>query len=668
MAVGRVIHRTEVKQMTEIHFDIETKSSVDLAKQGLYKYAESPDFDVLLLSYAVDNGKVQAIDLANGEVIPAFLIDALTNPNVRKIAHNASFERVCMSVYLRKKRLLGNADGWYSDGKFLTPVGWYCTMIQAAEAGLPMSLKAVGEALHLKEQKLSEGKELIQFFCVPKKDGTFNKPSDFPERWETFKNYNIRDVQVEMQIYQQLAKLPLSQYEMGHYITDQMINDYGICIDTQLVQNAIAMNAKFREQALQRAKEITGLDNPNSPLQVLGWLEEQGVKSASLDKEAVAELLRTTDGSVKEMLLLRQQLSKSSVKKYEAMQKVAASDDRARGLIQFYGATNTGRFSSKLIQVQNLPRNAISDLPIARELVKEGNYEAVELLYDSVPDVLSQLIRTAFIPSEGCRFIVADYSAIEARVIAWIAHEQWILDTFVNGGDIYCATAERMFHKPVVKHGVNGELRQKGKQASLACQYGGGTGAMKAMGALKLGMKEEELKPLVDAWRAANPKIVRLWYEVNDAVMDAVLYNRPQKIGNLQFYCAYNRLFIVLPSGRKLAYYAPQMTTNKFGNPSVSYLARTAAHKWDRVESSPGKWVENITQATARDLLAEAMRRITKRGFHIVMHVHDELIVDVPKGQSSVEELCEMMCENPKWADGLPLSADGFECAFYQKE
>ena len=447
-----------------------------------------------------------------------------------------------------------------------------------------------------------------------------------------------------------------------------MINDYGICIDTQLVQNAIAMNAKFREQALQRAKEITGLDNPNSPLQVLGWLEEQGVKSASLDKEAVAELLRTTDGSVKEMLLLRQQLSKSSVKKYEAMQKVAASDDRARGLIQFYGATKTGRFSSKLIQVQNLPRNAISDLPIARELVKEGNYEAVELLYDSVPDVLSQLIRTAFIPSEGCRFIVADYSAIEARVLSWYAGEEWRLQTFRDGGDIYCATAERMFHKPVVKHGVNGELRQKGKQCELSCGYSGSVGALKAMGALKLGMKEEELKPLVDAWRAANPKIVRLWYEVNDAVMDAVLYNRPQKIGNLQFYCAYNRLFIVLPSGRKLAYYAPQMTTNKFGNPSVSYLALTAAHKWDRVESSPGKWVENFTQATARDLLAEAMQRITKRGFHIVMHVHDELIVDVPKGQSSVEELCSMMCENPAWAEGLPLSADGFECTFYQKE
>lgn len=668
MAVGWEFERMKVKQMTEIHFDIETKSSVDLAKQGLYKYAESPDFDILLLSYAVDNGKVQAIDLAHGEAIPAFLINALTDISVRKIAHNASFERVCMSVYLRKKRLIGNADGWYSDGKFLTPVGWYCTMIQAAEAGLPMSLKAVGEVLGLAEQKNAEGTNLIKLFSIPQKDGSFHKPSDFPEEWKRFVKYNIQDVVVEMAIYHALQKLPISEYELNNYVTDQMINDYGIHIDTQLVQNAIAMNAKFREQALQRAKEITGLDNPNSPLQVLGWLEEQGVKSASLDKEAVAELLRTTDGSVKEMLLLRQQLSKSSVKKYEAMQKVAASDDRARGLIQFYGATKTGRFSSKLIQVQNLPRNAISDLLIARELVKEGNYEAVELLYDSVPDVLSQLIRTAFIPSEGCRFIVADYSAIEARVIAWIAHEQWILDTFVNGGDIYCATAERMFHKPVVKHGVNGELRQKGKQASLACQYGGGTGAMKAMGALKLGMKEEELKPLVDAWRAANPKIVRLWYEVNDAVMDAVLYNRPQKIGNLQFYCAYNRLFIVLPSGRKLAYYAPQMTTNKFGNPSVSYLALTAAHKWDRVESSPGKWVENITQATARDLLAEAMRRITKRGFHIVMHVHDELIVDVPKGQSSVEELCEIMCENPKWADGLLLSADGFECAFYQKE
>ena len=648
MAVGWEFERMKVKQMTEIHFDIETKSSVDLAKQGLYKYAESPDFDILLLSYAVDNGKVQAIDLAHGEAIPAFLINALTDISVRKIAHNASFERVCMSVYLRKKRLIGNADGWYSDGKFLTPVGWYCTMIQAAEAGLPMSLKAVGEVLGLAEQKNAEGTNLIKLFSIPQKDGSFHKPSDFPEEWKRFVKYNIQDVVVEMAIYHALQKLPISEYELNNYVTDQMINDYGIHIDTQLVQNAIAMNAKFREQALQRAKEFTGLDNPNSPLQVLGWLEEQGVKSASLDKEAVAELLRTTDGSVKEMLLLRQQLSKSSVKKYEAMQKVAASDDRARGLIQFYGATKTGRFSSKLIQVQNLPRNAISDLPIARELVKEGNYEAVELLYDSVPDVLSQLIRTAFIPSEGCRFIVADYSAIEARVIAWIAHEQWILDTFVNGGDIYCATAERMFHKPVVKHGVNGELRQKGKQASLACQYGGGTGAMKAMGALKLGMKEEELKPLVDAWRAANPKIVRLWYEVNDAVMDAVLYNRPQKIGNLQFYCAYNRLFIVLPSGRKLAYYAPQMTTNKFGNPSVSYLALTAAHKWDRVESSPGKWVENITQATARDLLAEAMRRITKRGFHIVMHVHD---YNVPLVKTQMKEIivtAKTLYDHPK--------------------
>lgn len=668
MAVGWEFERMKVKQMTEIHFDIETKSSVDLAKQGLYKYAESPDFDILLLSYAVDNGKVQAIDLAHGEAIPAFLINALTDISVRKIAHNASFERVCMSVYLRKKRLIGNADGWYSDGKFLTPVGWYCTMIQAAEAGLPMSLKAVGEVLGLAEQKNAEGTNLIKLFSIPQKDGSFHKPSDFPEEWKRFVKYNIQDVVVEMAIYHALQKLPISEYELNNYVTDQMINDYGIHIDTQLVQNAIAMNAKFREQALQRAKEITGLDNPNSPLQVLGWLEEQGVKSASLDKEAVAELLRTTDGSVKEMLLLRQQLSKSSVKKYEAMQKVAASDDRARGLIQFYGATKTGRFSSKLIQVQNLPRNAISDLPIARELVKEGNYEAVELLYDSVPDVLSQLIRTAFIPSEGCRFIVADYSAIEARVLSWYAGEEWRLQTFRDGGDIYCATAERMFHKPVVKHGVNGELRQKGKQCELSCGYSGSVGALKAMGALKLGMKEEELKPLVDAWRAANPKIVRLWYEVNDAVMDAVLYNRPQKIGNLQFYCAYNRLFIVLPSGRKLAYYAPQMTTNKFGNPSVSYLALTAAHKWDRVESSPGKWVENITQATARDLLAEAMQRITKRGFHIVMHVHDELIVDVPKGQSSVEELCSMMCENPAWAEGLPLSADGFECTFYQKE
>ena len=771
--------------MTHLSLDLETKSSVDIMKSGVYRYAEAEDFAILLFGYAVDSGAVQVIDVANGERIPQEILDALTDDKITKWAFNANFERVCLSRYLSDlgKRLDPSHENHPLSRdriRFLSPCSWRCTMVWTAYMGLPLSLAAVGRVLGLEEQKMTEGKALIRRFSVP----PFHEPAG--DKWELFKSYNRRDVEVEMAIQKRLSKYPVSQSVWDEYVLDQEINDRGIRLDMPLVENAVKMDATTKEKLTGRLKALTGLENPNSVVQMKEWLKAHGVETESLDKKSVTALLKIAHAPISNVLALRQQLAKSSVKKYQAMQNTVCSDGRARGMFQFYGANRTGRFSGRHIQLQNLPRNYLIDLECARDLVRQGNYAALEMLYESVPDVLSQLTRTAFIPKEGRKFIVADFSAIEARVLSWLAKEKWRMDIFAKNGDIYCATASRMFHCNVVKHGENGHLRQKGKQAELACiaegqlvltneglvpiesvrtehllwdgedwvshdgvifkgerevityegltatpdhlvwvegksqpirfehaascgahlvqtgtairlgenhqsmvrvydirnagkhhrftvsgklvhncGYGGSVGALKAFGALESGMKEDELKPLVDAWRAANPHIVDFWWAVDRAAKDCIKERSKTVTHGIQFICQSGMIFIELPSGRRLAYAKPRIGENKFGGESITYMGLNTAKKWVRIESYGPKLVENITQAISRDILCYAMQ--TLKHMDIVAHVHDELIIECDKC-ASLSTVCEQMARTPPWAEGLLLHADGFECSFYQKE
>ena len=649
--------------MKTISIDIETFSSTDLTKSGVYRYAESEDFEVLLFGYSVDGGEVKVIDMAQGEKLPPEIIAALTDTAVRKYAYNAQFERVCLS------RLLG-----YPTGRYIEPQSWYCTMVWAATLGLPLSLEKVGEVLGLEKQKLSVGKELIRYFCRPCEPSssnggrTRNLPYHDRGKWATFKAYNKRDVETEMEIQRRLSAFPVSEREWENYHLDQRINDYGIALDMDFVEHAIRCDEVNTGSATEKAKALTGIDNPNSPAQLKAWLVEQGQVVESLSKAEVSRLLQDATGNIEEILRLRQELAKSSVKKYVAMKNVVGSDARARGLIQFYGANRTGRYAGRLIQVQNLPQNHFDDLPGVRELVRSDSYSRIEAKYGNIPNVLSELIRTAFVPKQGCRFIVADFSAIEARVIAWFAGEEWRLRVFEEGKDIYCASASQMFHVPVEKNGVNGHLRQKGKIAELALGYGGSVGALKAMGATAMGIPEAELKPLVDAWRSSNPNITKFWWSVDRAVKYVVSTKQPYSGYGLKFSYEKGILFIELPSGRRLAYVRPRMRVNNFGSDCVTYEGLGSAKKWERIESYGPKFVENIVQATARDILAEAMQRLSHAGFKITMHIHDEVVLEVPRGMSSVEEVCSIMGETPAWAEGLNLRADGYECEFYKKE
>lgn len=652
-----------MEQIRFLSVDIETFSSVDLGKSGVYRYAESEDFEILLFGYSVNGSPVQVVDLACGENLPEEIRKAISDPTVMKWAFNAQFERICLS------RFLGMPTGEYLD-----PVSWHCTMIWSATLGLPMSLAGVGTVLGLEKQKLTEGKDLIRYFCVPCKATKVNggRTRNLPEhdwtKWERFKSYNLRDVETEMEIQKKLSRFPVPENEWRNYCLDQKINDRGVALDMELAHRAVQCDNQYREFYLRQAREITGLENPNSVLQLRDWLWERGVELDSLSKNAVQDLLPDTDGDVRKVLSLRQELAKSSVKKYTAMENLVCRDSRGRGLIQFYGASRTGRYAGKLLQVQNLPQNHLPDLETARALVQSGNFDALEMLYDSVPNVLSELIRTAIVPKRGCRFIVSDFSAIEARVLSWFAGEQWRLDTFTQGGDIYCASASQMFGVPVEKHGINGELRQKGKQAELACGYGGSVGAMKSMGAVRMGVKEEELQPLVDAWRQANPRIVQFWWEVDRAAKTCVKQHVPTQAGRLRFEYQSGILFIQLPSGRRLAYAKPRMGENRFGGEAITYEGVGTGRKWERLETYGAKCVENIVQGTARDLLALALLRLEEAGYPVVMHCHDEAICEVPIGQGSVEEVNRIMAVAPEWAEGLPLKADGFETEFYKKD
>ena len=804
-------------QIRTLSLDLETYSSENLTKCGVYRYTEAPDFEVLLFGYSADGAPVQVVDLTAGETLPADVRAALTNPAVTKWAFNAQFERVCLSRYLG-----------YPTGQYLDPSSWHCTMVWAATLGLPLSLEGVGAVLGLEKQKLKEGKDLIRYFCTPAKarDGSLIRhyPTDAPEKWSLFKAYNLRDVETEMSIQQKLSKFPVTESEWRNYTLDQQINDRGIMLDRTLVTQAIRCDERFKRTHMEQARSVTGLDNPNSPVQLKAWLAEKGIEADSLSKAAVADMLEKADGEVELALSLRQELAKSSVKKYTAMQTVVGSDDRARGLIQFYGANRTGRYSGLLIQVQNLPQNHLPDLDTARALVRSGNTDAVEMLYDSVPLVLSELIRTAFVPKPGCRFYVADFSAIEARVIAWYAGETWRMDLFRSGGDIYCQSASQMFHVPVEKHGVNGHLRQKGKIAELACiaegqlvltdvglvpiekvtpkmklwdgeswvshggviykgrkgvityegltatpdhlvwvegqsrpiqfgaaaacgahliqtgngeqpirlggnnqpggtverghelhlttvgmpkavvqadgycetavqrtsvydirnagkhhrftvsghlvhncGYGGSVGALKAMGALNYGLQEEELKPLVDAWRLSNPHITKFWWDVDKAASICVRERTATETHGIRFYYQSGMMFVELPSGRRLVYVKPKMGLNRFGNESVTYEGVGEQKKWLRLESYGPKFVENIVQATARDILAEAMLRLNAAGYRIVMHVHDEVVIEAPP-DTSLEDICSVMGQTPTWASGLLLRADGYVCDYYKKD
>lgn len=650
--------------MKSISIDLETRSSVDISKSGVYRYAEAENFAILLFAYAVDGGETQVIDLANGETIPKEILDALTDESVIKWAFNANFERVCLSRYLSDFGI--DLDPFRDNhplskecSRFLSPRSWRCTMVWSAYMGLPLSLAAVGRVLGLEEQKMTEGKALIRYFSTP----PFHEPTG--EKWELFKSYNRRDVEVEMAIQQRLFKYPVPQSVWEEYVLDQKINDRGIRLDMPLVENAVQIDAITKDKLMDRLKTLTGLENPNSVAQMKEWLRDYGVETESLDKKSVTALLKTVQSPVSDVLVLRQQLAKSSVKKYQAMQNTVCADGRARGMFQFYGANRTGRFSGRHIQLQNLPQNHLSDLKCARDLVRQGNYEALEILYGSVPDVLSQLIRTAFIPKAGRKFIVADFAAIEARVLSWLAKERWRMDVFEGDGDIYCATAGRMFHCNVVKHGENGHLRQKGKQAELACGYGGSVGALKAFGALESGMKEDELKPLVDAWRSANPNIVDFWWAVDRAAKDCIKERSTKVTHGIRFIYQGGMMFIELPSGRRLSYVKPRIGENQFGGESITYMGLDLSKKWARIESYGPKLVENITQAISRDILCYAMQ--TLRTMDIVAHVHDELIIECDE-RISLPVICEQMARTPPWAEGLLLRADGFECQFYQKD
>ena len=642
--------------MRYISIDIESYSDVDLSKCGVYKYSSSPNFEMLLFGYSVDGGDVKVVDVARGEGIPADIVAALSDESVTKWAFNAMFERVCLSNYL---------------GEWLEPESWKCSMVWSATLGLPLSLENVGAVLGLEKQKLTEGKDLIRYFCVPckptKANGgrTRNLPEHDREKWERFKAYNFRDVEAEMQIQQRLSKFPVPEFVWEEYRQDQEINDRGIGVDMEMVRNAIAMDGRSKADLSAAMQKLTKLENPNSVQQMKQWLLENGMETDSLDKKAVAELLKTAPEPLGEALALRQQLAKSSVKKYQAMENAVCADRRAHGMFQFYGANRTGRFSGRIIQLQNLPQNHIPDLAQARELVKAGDFDALAMLYEDIPDTLSQLIRTAFVPQDGRKFIVADFSAIEARVIAWIAGERWRLRVFEGGGDIYCASASQMFHVPVEKHGVNGHLRQKGKIAELALGYGGSVGALKSMGALEMGLAEEELQPLVSAWRDSNPSITEFWWAVDRAVKECIKKRMPTETHGIRFSYESGMLFITLFSGRRLAYVKPRIGENQFGGESVTYMGVGGTKKWERLESYGPKFVENIVQAVSRDILCYAMR--TLRNCAIVAHVHDEVIIEADP-RMSVEAVCEQMSQTPPWAKGLLLRADGYSCSWYQKD
>ena len=642
--------------MKSLGIDLETFSSVDLLKCGVYRYASSPDFDILLFGYSVDGGDVKVVDLACGGEIPADIVAALSDDSVIKWSYNNNFERVCLSNYF---------------GTWFEPGSWRCTMVWAAYLGLPRSLEDVGVVLGLEKQKLSEGKDLIRYFCVPckptKANGgrTRNLPEHDREKWERFKAYNLRDVEAEMQIQQRLFKFPVPEFVWEEYRQDQEINDRGIGVDMEMVRNAIVMDGRSKSELSAAMQELTELENPNSVQQMKQWLSENGMETESLDKKAVAGLLQDAPEPLKTVLTLRQQLAKSSVKKYQAMEKAVCADSRAHGMFAFYGANRTGRFSGRIIQLQNLYKNAMPDLAQARELVRRGDFEALSILYEDIPDTLSQLIRTAFVPQGGRKFIVADFSAIEARVLAWLAGEKWVSDVFEKGGDIYCETAARMFHCRVEKHGENGELRQKGKQATLSCGYGGSVGALKAMGALEAGMTEDELQPLVDSWREANPNIVQLWWDVDHAVKECIKKRMPTETHGIRFDYQSGMMFATLPSGRRLAYVKPRIGENRFGGESVTYMGVGGTKKWERLESYGAKFVENLVQGISRDILCYAMQ--TLKNCAIVAHIHDEIIIEADQ-RMSVEAVCEQMGRTPPWAKGLLLRADGYSCAWYQKD
>ena len=660
--------------MKQLSIDIETYSSADLSKCGVYKYTEAADFDILLFGYSVDGGPVQVVDLASGETIPAEVLAALTDDAVTKWAFNAQFERICLSRYLRDHGGFDNTSYSIPEdtvGNYLDPASWKCTMIWSAYMGLPLSLEGVGAVLGLGKQKLTEGKELIRYFCQPcaptKLNGgrTRNFPVNAPDKWAAFKRYNVRDVEVEMSIQEKLNKFPVPEAVWEQYHLDQQINDRGVALDMELVRQAIAMDARSRTELTTAMKSLTALDNPNSVQQMKQWLSDNGLMVDSLGKKEVTDLLKSAPEELQKVLVLRQQLAKSSIRKYQAMEKAVCADGRARGMFQFYGANRTGRWAGRIIQMQNLPQNHLSDLAEARALVRSGDFDGVELLYEDVPDTLSQLIRTAFVPKPGCKFIVADFSAIEARVLAWFAGEHWRQEVFEKGGDIYCASASQMFKVPVEKHGVNGHLRQKGKIAELALGYGGSVGALKAMGALDMGLAETELQPLVTAWRSANPNIVKFWWDIDRAAMNAVKYHMDGEVCDVRFGYQSGMLFITLPSGRRLAYVKPRLGTNQFGSECITYEGIGSTKKWERLETYGPKLVENIVQATARDILCYAMQTLSH--CFITMHIHDELVIEADP-RMSLDAVCEQMGRTPPWAPGLKLRADGYETPFYKKD
>ncbi len=664
----------KMEKINTLSLDLETYSDVDLNKCGVYKYAKSPAFEILLFGVSVNGGEVQVYDLAQGETVPMEIIKALSDASVLKWAFNASFERVCLSVWLR--RYYPEYFESYSIhedtvGDYLDPTSWRCSMVWSAYMGLPLSLAGAGAVLGLSEQKLKEGKDLIRYFCVPckatKSNGgrTRNLPEHDMEKWELFKSYNKRDVEVEMSIQERLKKYPVPDFVWEEYHLDQEVNDRGIALDMPLVRNAIAFDEKSKTVLSEKMQELTNLDNPNSVQQMKQWLSDNGLEMDSLGKKEVSAVLKTAPEPLRTVLSLRQQLAKSSVKKYQAMENAVCADGRARGMFMFYGANRTGRFAGRIIQLQNLPQNHMPDLSQARGLVRSGNYDAMELLYDDIPDTLSQLIRTAFVPRNGMKFIVSDFSAIEARVLSCLAGEKWRSEVFANNGDIYCASASAMFGVPVEKHGVNGHLRQKGKIAELALGYGGSVGALKAMGALDMGLSEEELQPLVDMWRNSNPNIVKFWWEVDHCVKECVKKKVPTETHGIRFFCQSGMLFIRLPSGRQLSYVKPRMGENRFGGESVTYEGVGGTKKWERIESYGPKFVENIVQAISRDILMYAMRTLSH--CFICGHVHDELIIECSK-DVSLSAICEQMGRTPSWMPGLLLRADGYECEFYKKD
>jgi len=664
--------------MRTLSIDIETYSGYDLSKCGVYKYAESPDFEILLFGYSVDDGEVQVIDLAAGEHLPPEILNALTDDNVQKWAFNANFERVCLSRYLLNMDISLDpfADNHLSadmlgNAKYLNPISWRCAMIWSAYMGLPLSLEGAGAVLGLEKQKLTKGKDLIRYFCSPCKptatngQRTRNLPEHAPDKWEAFKAYNRRDVETELSIHERLAKFPVPENVWEEYAHDQEINDRGVALDMALVRNAIKADARSRTKLTRLMKELTDLDNPNSLQQMKQWLADNGMETDSLGKKVVTELLKDAPEPLGKVLSLRQQLAKSSIKKYQTMENAVCADGRARGMFQFYGANRTGRWAGRLIQMQNLPQNHLIDLEDARWLVHDGDFAALELLYDNIPDVLSQLIRTAFVPKDGYKLIVADFSAIEARVIAWLAGERWRNDVFATHGKIYEASASQMFHVPIEEVTKGSPLRQKGKIAELALGYGGSVGALKAMGALEMGLSEEELRPLVSAWRSANPNIVRFWWDVDRAAMKAVRDRTMTETHGIHFGYQSGMLFITLPSGRRLSYVKPRIGTNQFGSDCVTYEGVDGTKKWERIESYGPKFVENIVQAISRDILSYAMQ--TLRLCSIVMHIHDEVVIEAGP-EMSAEILCQQMSRTPPWAEGLLLIADGFDCSFYKKD